>query len=309
MPKTLRRGDHGPEVQQLQNLLNGRLRPSPGLPESELFGPATENAVIRFQRQRKLTDDGVVGPNTWKALQQPYRASGEVGYGAGAASGQSFDFKGKTLNQRVEAFRQDAEQTYGVKIRITREMETDALKQQTMHVAHMFYYNNFQSRQPAQHEPNGSKPQGVIKWEHFSKADLVWAGGVTAELFLRDADNRPCVRQGGGWSKPPDKERSKARALAVLASYGVATDGKKPEDGHNNMVAPGIQGCGEPCRCGGNKSRHLSGEAADLNKADLAKLTEQLQKKNAGTLNGYLAQFGLHRPMSSETHHVECLGT
>ena len=32
------------------------------------FGPGTEVAVTRFQSEDKLTADGIVGPQTWAAL-------------------------------------------------------------------------------------------------------------------------------------------------------------------------------------------------------------------------------------------------
>ena len=57
----LERGDSGPAVKRLQR----RLRVTPADGE---FGPATERAVRRFQRRRGLTADGVVGPQTRKAL-------------------------------------------------------------------------------------------------------------------------------------------------------------------------------------------------------------------------------------------------
>ena len=57
----LERGDSGPAVKRLQR----RLRVTPADGE---FGPATERVVRRFQRRRGLTADGVVGPQTRKAL-------------------------------------------------------------------------------------------------------------------------------------------------------------------------------------------------------------------------------------------------
>jgi hypothetical protein len=58
---TLRRGDTGPLVTELQQRL--------GMPESQpTFGPKTEAAVREFQRQRGMVPDGIVGPKTWQAL-------------------------------------------------------------------------------------------------------------------------------------------------------------------------------------------------------------------------------------------------
>jgi len=58
--KTLRRGDTGDLVSQLQR----RLGISPPGP----FGPKTEAAVRAFQREQGMLADGIVGPKTWAAL-------------------------------------------------------------------------------------------------------------------------------------------------------------------------------------------------------------------------------------------------
>ncbi len=55
-------------VRVLQELLNRRLSPSPNLKVDGVFGPATEAAVRRVQRESGREADGVVGGRTWAAL-------------------------------------------------------------------------------------------------------------------------------------------------------------------------------------------------------------------------------------------------
>ncbi len=64
---TLRSGDEGPAVRSLQETLT-RLNYYDG-PITGFFGPLTEAAVIRFQQEKGLTADGIVGSQTLAALQ------------------------------------------------------------------------------------------------------------------------------------------------------------------------------------------------------------------------------------------------
>lgn len=64
--RTVRLGDRGTDVLQLQQLLN-TAGVNAGSPDGN-FGLTTLAAVERFQRDRGLTVDGVVGPSTWSAL-------------------------------------------------------------------------------------------------------------------------------------------------------------------------------------------------------------------------------------------------
>lgn len=55
--RTLRMGDRGEDVKELQRKLSVR-------PISGVFGPTTRRAVLKFQRDNNLTADGIVGPKT-----------------------------------------------------------------------------------------------------------------------------------------------------------------------------------------------------------------------------------------------------
>jgi len=62
----LQREDSGPQVVTLQALLNAF--DEAALAVDGVFGDATLRAVMAYQRSRRLTVDGVVGPETWTQL-------------------------------------------------------------------------------------------------------------------------------------------------------------------------------------------------------------------------------------------------
>ena len=59
-PRTLRKGDIGPDVAAIQKVL--------GITADGHFGPVTESYVLAFQRKQKIGADGVVGPVTFAKL-------------------------------------------------------------------------------------------------------------------------------------------------------------------------------------------------------------------------------------------------
>ena len=65
--KTLRKGDKGPQITQLQELLNA----DPRYPTKVdgIFGGDTLASVRAFQHDHGLNPDGIVGPLTWAALR------------------------------------------------------------------------------------------------------------------------------------------------------------------------------------------------------------------------------------------------
>jgi hypothetical protein len=66
--KTLKTGDNGQLVADLQRTLNARLKPSPNLLTDGDFGPKTKTEVERFQSLNKLPANGTVDKATWQAL-------------------------------------------------------------------------------------------------------------------------------------------------------------------------------------------------------------------------------------------------
>ncbi|MFI7596440.1 N-acetylmuramoyl-L-alanine amidase [Actinoplanes sp. NPDC049681] len=63
--RSIRRGDTGPAVEEIRSILVGLDLLETG---GTVFDPATETAVRAFQQSRGLGVDGLVGPETWSAL-------------------------------------------------------------------------------------------------------------------------------------------------------------------------------------------------------------------------------------------------
>ena len=68
MDTILKKGSSGPEVLELQEMLDS-IGYACGTPDG-VFGNLTAYAVKSFQRDNNLTVDGVVGPATWAALEK-----------------------------------------------------------------------------------------------------------------------------------------------------------------------------------------------------------------------------------------------
>jgi len=77
---TLKRGSHGPAVEDLQRLLRGA---GYTVRVDGDFGAATERIVKEFQRTNGLLADGIVGSVTWRALD---RATSSVSSASGSTS-------------------------------------------------------------------------------------------------------------------------------------------------------------------------------------------------------------------------------
>ena len=74
-PNTLRRGDTGTKVEHLQymlSVLSGFLPDIPPVNVDGIFGPATEAAVRAAQRRFGLTEDGIVGEQTWDEIYDQF---------------------------------------------------------------------------------------------------------------------------------------------------------------------------------------------------------------------------------------------
>lgn len=277
-------------------------------------GSKTIAAIKKYQVARRitLTPDGRVDPGrkTITRLAQdavtiptsPGPAPGAgpgnnaPGGSAGAGSGTNAEFQ-----SLVQQFVDFVKTTYGITIRASADIR-DADKAQRWHIAHMIKYNSYGTRKPKVHTMIGGR--ALIAFDHLKNPAVVWGGNVDPSFFLRDANGNAVSIQNGAMSSPPDETKTRARAFEVLKSYGTGTAEDRPGDAHSGMVAPGYDGCREPCMCGNKKSKHVRGVAADL--SNMTELRAKLVPPTNASVDTLLANYRLHRPIvDKEEWHVE----
>ena len=215
-----------------------------------------------------------------------------------ATPAPAYDPKGKTFLQRLAAFLADAKTTYSVDIK--KDSGRSADWEQKHHIAHMFAYNKYKNNKPANVESGGN----TIAWDYFTKVSVIWQPLVWSD-FLRTKEGDIPKRAGNEWEKgkEPDKDKTLENTKAILVAAKIGNSGQA-------MVACGYSPCGEPCKCGAGRSKHLTEEAADLNSTDIGTLNTKLAGAKAGDIDSYLAKYGLNRPLkdhpeSPEEWHVE----
>jgi peptidoglycan hydrolase-like protein with peptidoglycan-binding domain len=96
--RTLRLGDKGTDVKQLQRLLNitGIKTKSDGQ-----FGPGTKTAVQRFQRSARLAPSGTAGRKTISALRRASGGSAAQVVGSGGIASDGSNSRNRSLGDRI----------------------------------------------------------------------------------------------------------------------------------------------------------------------------------------------------------------
>jgi hypothetical protein len=205
-----------------------------------------------------------------------------------------------SVEQRVGRLIADASSKHKCKLTLNQSDRSREQAQQ-FHVCHMFLYNMFKHLRPK----NLAADMRTISWEHLSDPKIEWVLISDRSYFLRTAAGNPAKlgksqKDEPEWEKgsEPDKAASIKTMAAFLKRHHVAS-----------MAAPGVNGCGEPCSCGGLASKHVSGAACDI--GGLKALQEAVEKEKGRTLDDLLHEYGLFRPMAKlpgkrrEEWHVE----
>jgi hypothetical protein len=180
---------------------------------------------------------------------------------------------------------------------------------QTFHVLHMYLHNYFPHLRPRVVAADGR----TIRWDHFKDPTIRWLliDDIKSQ-FLRGADGRPAtlvadIRGGKKWAIEPEESASTHAITVYLNNHGVSS-----------MAAPGHDGCGEPCLCGGHASKHVSGKACDLSGLEelghrIRALEPDKYASSENAVDQFLHGYHLWRPLAhlkgkaQELWHVEAL--
>ncbi|NEO25418.1 MAG: SH3 domain-containing protein [Kamptonema sp. SIO4C4] len=136
----LRRGMQGESVTNVQTMLRNRgyqILFGPNGAGQGRFGPQTEQAVRAFQRSVGLTVDGIVGPNTMKALQGGVGGSVKAAPTGGANNFLRLGAKGEGVKEVQTLLRN---QGYSIRYGANGEMY-GVFDQQTLQAVRRFQAN------------------------------------------------------------------------------------------------------------------------------------------------------------------------
>jgi hypothetical protein len=301
------------DVETVQKLLNGTSSHhglAPLLVPDGKCGPLTRSAIGQFQRRAvgMSNPDSRVDPGgkTLRKLVELLGVAGnDVPVSAPAVIVPPVD---GTLMHRLQKFFDHARTTWGIVVTANSQFRTSQVQNQ-FHIAHMIRFNSYGEMLRPRHSER-YQGRNVISMAYLSDATVRWGEGIDYSMFLRDRLGQLCRKTPDlrGWINPPDETQTRKRAEDLLRQWKIGTPKKPPgAPAHSAQAAPGVQGCMEPCMCGGRRSKHVVGMAADLDSNAMAEIQRRLIPSNCETMNALLAQFGLHRPVSSEDWHVEAM--
>jgi hypothetical protein len=213
-----------------------------------------------------------------------------------------------SIRDHVAKMMEDAKSKYKCVMRINQTKRTRE-QAQTFHVLHMYLYNYFPNRKPKFVAADGR----TILWDHLADPGISWELIDDSKgAFLRTAKGTAATLQVDDqgkkrWVEPPEQAASGKAMAKYLKSHGVSS-----------MAAPGKDGCGEPCLCGGHASKHVTGKAADL--SGMQELGSKILAAEPGkyktadeAVDHFLNTYQLWRPLAHlkgkarELWHVELL--
>jgi hypothetical protein len=198
-----------------------------------------------------------------------------------------------SVTDRVHRMIADAKTQFGCDLRINQSNRT-AVQAQQFHICHMFLYNFFKHLKPKHVAQNGK----TIDWTRLSDPNVVWALiPLPEQVFLSTKANKPALKRliNGRYAWVDGQEPDKAATTAAMTHFLQAAH-------VSSMAAPGRDGCGEPCECGGHASKHITGLACDvggmelLGQKILAK--DKSYKSSDEGVDHFLTHYELWRPLA-----------
>ena len=218
---TLREGDRGEEVKQLQQLLKNT--GYYGAAIDGIFGSGTRNAVVQFQKASGLSADGIVGAQTWSAL---YKNGTSRGSSSGSTSGvlkngsrgtAVADLQAKLKNKGYYSGGIDGIFGLGTENAVKAFQKANGLVADGIAGPRTIAALN---QNADSNRGNVDRPSGSVEMIHWDDVDNVWPRDSWAVIVDMDTGKRINVYRSGGYNHA-DVETASATDTEILKSlYG-----------------------------------------------------------------------------------------